>query len=74
MTIDLTIVCAAWMLAAVSVCRMNLRTAAGRRTSIIGPFCLCVAFVLALYAYVGASDEADAARTERVVQEIRGSA
>ncbi|KVU85108.1 hypothetical protein WK75_27610 [Burkholderia ubonensis] len=74
MTINLTIVCIAWILAAVSVCRMNLRTAAGRRANFIGPFFLCVAFVLALYAYMDASDEADAARTERFAVEIRGGA
>lgn len=74
MTINLTIVCIAWILAAVSVCRMNLLAAAGRRACIIGPFCLCAAFVLALYAYMGASDDADATHTERVAQEIRGGA
>ncbi|RQZ18115.1 hypothetical protein DIE15_08250 [Burkholderia sp. Bp9031] len=74
MTINLTIVCIAWVLAAVSVCRMNLRAAAGRHASFAGPFLLCVAFLLALYSYLGASDEADAVRTERVAREFRGGA
>lgn len=74
MTINLTIVCIAWILSAASVCRMNLRSAAGQRANFIGPFFMCAAFVLALYSYMEANDEAEAERTERAVREFRGGA
>ncbi|KVD35458.1 hypothetical protein WI84_16460 [Burkholderia ubonensis] len=71
MTINLSIVGAAWILAAISLSRLNLRTAAGMRASIIPPICLCIAFLLALYAYTEAGD---AGVDERVTQTVRGDA
>ncbi|KVO05592.1 hypothetical protein WJ69_23110 [Burkholderia ubonensis] len=74
MTLELFLVCIAWIFAAASMFRLNLRTAAGLRASIIPPICLCIAFLLALYAYTEASDAADDARTEQVARTVRGGA
>ncbi|MBU9382076.1 MULTISPECIES: hypothetical protein [Burkholderia] len=62
MTVNFAIVCAAWALATISLIRHNRRLSRGLRASFVIPFCLSVAFLLALYAYVGASDDADGLR------------
>ncbi|MBN3777411.1 hypothetical protein G3O06_07580 [Burkholderia sp. Ac-20345] len=74
MTINLSIVGIAWLLAGISLCRLNLRTAAGQRASFAAPIALFIASLLALYVYVAAGDGADDMQTERTTQTIRGGA